>query len=273
MFPRDLAHPRTDPTDRVSTAHYQPGDYIIRQGEPGLHFYIIESGEVEVLQQTDTTDTLELLNVLGPGDFFGEMALIDNQPCNAHVRARTSVEVVIMGKNIFSHISGAFAPFRDLLTTAMQRRKATLWQRMPMAHDILSQQPLTAFIEPFTRKHLGPHSTFAEAIKRFDEEAADFCCIVDREDRLQGVLTRTDIFRAFFETARRDTPVETFMTTETVAVTAEDSSWLAAIAMHEHGFKWLPVIDSHTSQQLQGYVRAEKMLNVVMQAMPVDQRA
>jgi len=53
LFPRDLAHLRTRTTDRVSHAHYQPGDFIIRQGEPHTNFYLIEKGEVEMMRGID----------------------------------------------------------------------------------------------------------------------------------------------------------------------------------------------------------------------------
>jgi NADH:ubiquinone reductase (H+-translocating) len=42
LFARDLAHPRAQPTERVSQAYYQPGEYIFRQGEPAMNFYAIE---------------------------------------------------------------------------------------------------------------------------------------------------------------------------------------------------------------------------------------
>ena len=42
LFPRDLSHLRTSQTDRVSHAHYQAGDIIIKQGDPPTNFYVLE---------------------------------------------------------------------------------------------------------------------------------------------------------------------------------------------------------------------------------------
>src|SRR5205807_398674 len=42
LFPRDLSHLRARLTDRVSRAHYQPGDLIIKQGDPPSNFYVIK---------------------------------------------------------------------------------------------------------------------------------------------------------------------------------------------------------------------------------------
>ena len=50
------------------------GTEIVRQGEPGDRFYIIESGEVEVSKNGRAVATL------GPGDFFGEIALLGRYP-------------------------------------------------------------------------------------------------------------------------------------------------------------------------------------------------
>jgi NADH dehydrogenase len=88
FFARDLAHVKTDQSERVAGAHYASGDYIFRQGDPGTSFYVIEKGEVEVFRRVEGKNSDEVIAVLGPGDFFGEVALIDNQPRSASIRAR-----------------------------------------------------------------------------------------------------------------------------------------------------------------------------------------
>src|SRR5207247_4092111 len=112
LFPRDLAHVRTRQTDRVTRAHYQAGDVIISRGDPALNFYVIEQGEVEVVRFTPTDPKGEVVAVLGPGSFFGEKALLTNEARVATVRARTAVEVLVMGKNLLTQMSGARAPLR-----------------------------------------------------------------------------------------------------------------------------------------------------------------
>lgn len=77
--------------------HYAPGQVIVRQGDTGLGLYVIATGIVEVRKEhPDQGSTL--LNVLGPGDFFGEMALLDDYPRSATVVAREQAECVTLTK-------------------------------------------------------------------------------------------------------------------------------------------------------------------------------
>jgi NADH dehydrogenase len=124
LFSRDLAYPKANETERVSKAYYRPGDYVFHQGDPGINFYIIESGQVEVLRSPREGEPGEVISVLGPGDFFGEMALVGGKPRNASVRAKTAVEVVVMGKDVFTQISSSLGPLRDLISEAVRERRA-----------------------------------------------------------------------------------------------------------------------------------------------------
>jgi CRP/FNR family cyclic AMP-dependent transcriptional regulator len=64
---------------------YAPGQEIMREGDSGVGVFIVRSGRVEVLQKR--SGEMVKLGELGPGDFFGEMALLDEFPRSATVRA------------------------------------------------------------------------------------------------------------------------------------------------------------------------------------------
>ena len=74
---------------------------LFREGEPGSSFAIIVEGQVEILKALGTPDE-RLLAVRGPGDFFGEMSLLDPDGLRtASVRARTPVRLLEMARPDF----------------------------------------------------------------------------------------------------------------------------------------------------------------------------
>jgi len=72
-----------------------PGETIIRQGDPGDRFYLVEDGAVAV-----TIDGEHVAD-LGPGDFFGEIALLRNAPRNATVTASGLVRLLVLERMEF----------------------------------------------------------------------------------------------------------------------------------------------------------------------------
>ena len=75
---------------------YNPGDYICREGEDGFEMFIIKSGKVEVLKEVGNTSIR--LAMLGPKDFFGEMALFGQKKRTAAVKAIEPSELIIVNK-------------------------------------------------------------------------------------------------------------------------------------------------------------------------------
>lgn len=71
------------------------GEVIIKENDQAAGFFIITSGKVEVIRG-DGTPNAELLNTLGPGDFFGEMALFEGFPRVATVKAVEDTELLAM---------------------------------------------------------------------------------------------------------------------------------------------------------------------------------
>lgn len=72
--------------DVMTTVRLNDGDILFRRGDPGDAFYIIESGQVRVFTYDEEGRELTL-NTMGPGEGFGELALVDTQPRSASVSA------------------------------------------------------------------------------------------------------------------------------------------------------------------------------------------
>lgn len=262
FYSRDLAHPKADQTERVGKSHFQPGDFVFNEGDPSNNFYIIESGEVDIVRNAGKKDEI-VLAILGPGDFFGEMALLDNRVRTSAVRAKTELEVTVMGKKVFEQISGALRPFRDFLADAVKRRSGNMWQKLPVVYEILENQPLTTFIKPIEIS-LNPNDTFENAVKTLSGDKLDFCCVIDSSNKLKGILSRTDIFRAVESGVTPLTKVSDFMTESPIVATESDSCTIIAATMRDHNLKWLPVVDNLDNLYLKGYIRRDKMINFVL---------
>ncbi|MBP9089690.1 FAD-dependent oxidoreductase [bacterium] len=286
IFPRTLAHLRADPSKRVSRAFYAAGDLIFNQGDAATEFFMIEEGEVEVLKMPESSNNAadnsttgsavndaastagDVVAVLGPGDFFGEAALINDRPRNATVRARTDVEVVVLGRSVFTQISIALSPLRDAVAKAVKRRASP--KSLDEYRNVLGSISLSAVTDALPGAPLQPESTVENAIERINKHRLDFCCVVNKSGLLVGIVTRTDLLSAIeVATALQDKKaaditIKEIMVKDPVAITLEDTTLLALLTMREHGLKRVPVLESRTNRTPKGYVRIENIMDHVV---------
>ena len=78
---------------------YEPGEVIISEYEPGDCFYLIQSGRVQLVKCVNGTK--KNLDILKPGEFFGEMAILDNSPRSATCMAAGPVKCLEFNKENF----------------------------------------------------------------------------------------------------------------------------------------------------------------------------
>jgi CRP/FNR family cyclic AMP-dependent transcriptional regulator len=67
--------------------HIEPGTEVLSEGKEDLAMFVVLSGELEVLKRVASGKRAIRVALLGPGDWFGEMSLLDPQPRSASVRA------------------------------------------------------------------------------------------------------------------------------------------------------------------------------------------
>ena len=82
---------------------YMQGDKIIFQGDPAEDFYILTRGRVEVLHQRED-GRAHLINFHDPGEYFGEIGLLQNRRRSATVRAADEVEVLVLDRQTFQEL-------------------------------------------------------------------------------------------------------------------------------------------------------------------------
>ncbi|MDP2950344.1 MAG: cyclic nucleotide-binding domain-containing protein [Chloroflexota bacterium] len=76
---------------------YGPGELILKEGDQAVAFYVITSGRVEVVKGLESASP-NVLNSLGPGEFFGEMALLEGYLRSASIRAVEDTECLVMSR-------------------------------------------------------------------------------------------------------------------------------------------------------------------------------
>lgn len=78
---------------------YAAGAVLFREGEPGKHMYVIQSGRVQLTRKVRGKDTH--LAMLPPGEFFGEMALINKAPRTATATAVEEARLLVLDARTF----------------------------------------------------------------------------------------------------------------------------------------------------------------------------
>lgn len=93
---------RSKIADALETQKYPPGTEIIREGDPGTDFFLLESGECDAYK----TGNPNSVKHYARGDFFGELALLNDAPRLASVVSKTEVKVAALGKSAFQRLLG-----------------------------------------------------------------------------------------------------------------------------------------------------------------------
>jgi NADH dehydrogenase len=274
IFPRDLGTFRAGQAQQFAGAYFRPGDFIYRQGEPANFFYAIEEGEVEVLRSSEGKQASTAFAFLGPGDFLGEAALLQDPVYQVSARARSVVRVKAMSRNAFSGLGDSLALSRGILAELVRRRSQALWQHFPASKEALSKEPLSSFLEPLPSRTLKPDSTLDQALALLTANGLGFLFVLDEQQHLFGVLGASDIANALVTIAaspadsRRDASkvqVRELFSADPVTISSGDSSLLAASTMLEHGLSWLPVVVGKNDHHIQGFVQAERVTYWLLQ--------
>lgn len=107
--------------DKMMVHEVEPGTVIIRQGDPGELFYLIRSGSVDVLIDDGTQE--RKVAELKEGQYFGEAALITDEPRNATIVAREKCVFYALGKTDFRNVLETSATFEEELRQALFNRQ------------------------------------------------------------------------------------------------------------------------------------------------------
>ena len=111
-------------SEAVVKRRYKRGEEIVEQGKKSNFLAIVLTGRARVITQ-DSRGREVILATMNPGDYVGEMSLIDNQPHSATVRAEVQTDVLILGRAEFArclpeNTSMAYAVMKGLVQRLRQ---------------------------------------------------------------------------------------------------------------------------------------------------------
>ena len=142
--------------DALTMVSFHKGDRIINKGDVGEVFYILKEGRVRV-HDIGLGDSQYVDQILGPGDFFGERALLTGEPRLANITAEIPSVTLCVSRENFERIMG---PLQDLIDHAMKKR---VLMGVPMfANSQFQPYEMARLAELVTEMTFGPGEILAE---------------------------------------------------------------------------------------------------------------
>ena len=105
---------------RLQREHYPKGAAVFLEDEPGDCMYLIESGQIKVVSEKGATE--KIYNFLGPGNFFGEMAILLGDRRSATARVVIDADLLVLRKNDLNELLETHSQIAVLMTQELGRR-------------------------------------------------------------------------------------------------------------------------------------------------------
>jgi len=105
---------------RMEEVDVPPGSVLCCKGKTADEFFVIEDGTARVVRDG------QYLDELGPGDFFGEMGLLENSPRNADVIAQTPVTLMVLRGPAFKELEREAPELARRIHRSVEHRRAWL---------------------------------------------------------------------------------------------------------------------------------------------------
>jgi NADH dehydrogenase len=245
IFPRDIVQLSRRETERLPREHFQPGEFVFRKGDMGDKFYLIERGKVGVYLD----DAGPAVATLGPGQFFGERALIRSEKRWASLRAEEPLDVLAIGRGPFQDLLANLAMFRSGMEDHVSRVESAwkfeqAFRDHPRLSSILVRDAMHRSVRTLPRT-----LDFAAAVAEIQRADGDSIIVVDDQQRLEGICTATDLQRAMCELKPRTTPLSDIMHRPVLTIAETKSLADAMLMFIRHPVKRLVVVATDDAER------------------------
>jgi NADH dehydrogenase len=240
-FPRDLSHFRPARSEPVSQAHYAAGDVVATATHPLKALYSIDRGEAEIAIPCEHGE-LHPIHALRAGSVVGDATFAD-LPRGSVLRARTTLDVHVLGQQALTRLSAAMQPFEQAIEASVWRPKRSIFQHQPEAIRELEARRVSELATSHALIVVDATASIGAVFERLIVERGG-CVLATVGGRLAGIATRSDLLAALAHGARASTPVGDAMNAKPVSVRADESAAVAAALMADGALKFLPVVDA-----------------------------
>jgi len=124
LLPGDIVQLRTERSVGIRREHFEAGEVIFQEGGHGEWLYVIVDGLVDVAKQVAGQGEAPLRR-LGPGDCFGEIALLGDHIRTATTRSVTAANLLAVDRDAFHALFSTLPPLRDFFERLIEERMMT----------------------------------------------------------------------------------------------------------------------------------------------------
>jgi CRP/FNR family transcriptional regulator, cyclic AMP receptor protein len=98
---------------------FRRGETVFHQGDPGDALFVVDRGSVKVVLPSDEGAEPAIVAILGPGEFFGELAILDGAPHSATIVAVEPTETLVLHRDAFLGLIDSDAGLRRALLASL----------------------------------------------------------------------------------------------------------------------------------------------------------
>ena len=114
---------RSQLADALKREDFVDGEYVIKEGEQGDSFYMIVDGSAVATKVVNLGQEAQVVKEYNSGDYFGELALINNAPRAASVIARSDLKLISLDRHSFKRMLG---PIEGILSRNAEKYEEIL---------------------------------------------------------------------------------------------------------------------------------------------------
>jgi NADH dehydrogenase len=255
FFPRDITLLRSRTTEVLQEMHLSKDDAIFHSGDPALSFYVVKKGRIELRDETGPVMSI------GPGEHFGERALLHDRRWRFTAVATEPTILVSLEAKVFQAISSASDSIREFFEHSSQQYLSR--QQIDAIRKTVPEALLhlpVASVMSTTPVFFRTTQTIGDALATVLKHPYNSFPLVDEKETLLGIVTQTQLYDALKDgEITRESPVNKIAPCPIPTIHAETPVNDALETLMRSGRNKLLVID--TAGRLQGVLTPIDLLS------------